>query len=180
MSFTSKLLKFTAVAVIAGVAIKYGTDKYRQKKKEYAKMEEESKNDLLRKYTAFFDRKLVEIEDGYFEGCELKSFSSKLVLDLSRAVFEKDAYISIDIKGTSLTVILPAGQSVKTNINNIFTRVTDHVQRVKSDNTVYIIGKAWGSNIEIAPESVYMDDDVKEELDDFHEIVGDLGDVAED
>lgn len=180
MSFTSKLLKFTVAAVIAGVAIKYGTDKYRQKKKEYAKMEEESKNDLLRKYTAFFDRKLVEIEDGSFEGCELKSFSSKLVLDLSRAVLEKDAYISIDVRGTSLTVILPVGQSVKTDINNIFTKVTNHVRGTGSDNTIYIIGRAWGSNIEIAPETVYMDDDVKEEQDDFHEILGDLGDVAED
>ena len=180
MSFTSKFLKFTAAAVIAGVAIKYGTDKYRQKKKEYARMEEDSKNDLLRKYTAFFDRKLVEIEDGPFEGCEIKSFSSKLVLDLSRAVLEKDVYISINVKGTSLTVILPAGQSVKTDINNIFTKVSNHAQRGKSDNVIYIIGRAWGSNIEIAPESVYMDDDVKVEQEDFNEILGGFGDVAEE
>ena len=171
MSFTGKVLKIGAAAVITGVAVKCGIDKYRQKKLEYIKLEEESKNDLLRKYTAFFDRKLVEIEDGVFEGCELKTFSSKLVLDLSRATLEKDVYISIDVKGTSLTIILPTGQNIKTDINNIFTKVTDHSKGIHSGNTIYIIGRAWGSNIEIAPESVYMDDDIKEEYDDFSEIL---------
>ena len=171
MSFTGKVLKIGAAAVITGIAVKYGMDKYRRKKKEYIKLEEDSKDDLIRKYTAFFDRKLVEIEDGIFEGCELKTFSSKLVLDLSRATLEKDVYISIDVKGTSLTVVLPPGHGIKMDINNVFTKVTDHSKGIHSENTIYIIGRAWGSNIEIAPDTIYMDDDIKEEYDDFSEIL---------
>ena len=174
------LLKLAIGVAAAGVVIKIGRDKYKSKKRQYEEEEIQSAGDLIKKYTAFFDRKLVEVPAGPFEGCELKSFSSKLVLDLSRSILEKDVYISIDIKGTSLTVILPVGQSVKTDINNIFTKVSNHVQRGKSDNEIYIIGRAWGCNIEIAPESVYMDDDVKEERDDFNEILGDFGDVAEE
>lgn len=180
MSFTSKVIKFGAVAVLAGVAIKVGTDKYREKKKEYAKIEEDSKHDLIRKYTSFFDRKLVEIEDGPFEGCELKTFSSKMVLDLSRAVIEKDVYVSIDVKGTSLTIILPEGCRVKTDINNIFTKLTNHLEGKKSDSTVFVVGKAWGSNIEISPEYVYMDNDAREEYEDFNEILGEYTDTAEE
>ena len=175
MSFTGKILKFGAVAVAAGVAIKVGTDMYRKKKKEYALLEEDSRHDLIRKYTAFFDRKLVEIEDGPFEGCELKVFSSKLVLDLSRASIEKDVYISINVKGASLTVIMPAGQRVTTDVNNVFTKISDHLENAKSEHTVYLMGKAWGSNIEIVPEHIYMDNDAEEEYEDFNEILGDFG-----
>ncbi len=180
MSFTGKLLKISAVAIVAGVAIKIGTDKYRQKKKEYARIEEKSKNDLIRKYTAFFDRKLVEIEDGSFEGCDIKSLGSKLVIDLSRAVIEKDVYISVDLKATSLTVILPSGQSVRSDINNIFTKVTDNTDSAESEHTIYIVGKARGCNVEIASDSVFMDDDIKEEYEDFNEIVGGFDNTAEE
>ena len=180
MSFTSKAIKIGAIAVLAGVAIKVGKDKYRQKKREYARIEEDSKHDLIRKYTSFFDRKLVEIEDGPFEGCELKSFSSKLVLDLSRAVIDKDVYVTIDVKGTSLTIILPEGQGVRTDINSVLAKVTNHLEGKKADHTVYIIGKAWGSNIEIAPEYIYMDNDVREEYEDFNEILGEYRDTAEE
>lgn len=180
MSFTSRILKVGAVAVVAGVAIKVSTDKYRQKKKEYAMLEDDSRYDLIRKYTAFFDRKLVEIEDGPFEGCEIKSFGAKLVLDLSRAVIEKDVYISIDIKATSLIVILPAGQRAKTDFNNVFAKVIDNLENEESENTVYLVGKARGCKIEIVPEHIFMDNDAKEEFEDFNEILGDFAKTAED
>ena len=180
MSVTGKIIRFGAAAAVAGVAIKIGHDKYKQKKQEYKEIEEESKGDSIRKYTAFFDRKLVEIEDGPFEGCELKAFSSKLVLDLSRAVIEKDVYISFDIKGSSLTVIFPGGASVRTDINNIMTRVTNHLDSSHDENTYYLIGKAVGSNIEIVPENLYMDNDAKEEYEDYNDILDGFSETAED
>ena len=178
MSVTGKVIKFGAAAAVAGVAIKLGYDKYKQKKQEYHDMEYETRNDPIRKYTAFFDRKLVEVEEGPFEGCEIKAFSSKLVLDLSRVTIEKDIYISFDIKGTSLTVIFPAGAGVRTDISNIMTKVTNHLERSEDKATFYFIGKGVASNIEIIPENLYMDDDAKEEFEDYNDILDGYAETA--
>ena len=166
------LLKLAIGVAAAGVAIKVGRDKYKSKKRQYEEEELESAGDLIKKYTAFFDRKLVEVPAGPFEGCELKAFSSKLILDLSRAEITKDVYISFNAKGSSLSIITAKGVGVVTDITETLSNVRNHAdKKEKGKPVVYVIGNAVGSTIEIVPENVYLDDDEAEEEMDMKEIL---------
>lgn len=166
------LLKLVIGAAAVGVAVKVGRDKYKSKKKQYEDEELESSRDLIKKYTAFFDRKLVEVPEGPFEGCELKAFSSKLTLDLSRANIEKDVYISFSAKGSSLSIITAKGVSVVCDITDNLSRIRNHSEKKEAGKpTIYLIGNAVGSTIEIVPENVYLDDDEAEEEMDMKDII---------
>ncbi len=170
---SNKILKLAIGTAVAGVAIKIGRDKYKSKKRQYEEEELQSANDLIKKYTAFFDRKLVEIPEGPFEGCELKAFSSKLILDLSRAQIVKDVYISFNAKGSFLSIITAKGVSVVTDINENLSRITNRSEKRKKDKPViYLIGNATGSTVEIVPENVYLDEDTAEEEMDMKEFMG--------
>ena len=166
------LLKLAIGVAAAGVVIKIGRDKYKSKKKQYEEEELQSAGDLIKKYTAFFDRKLVEVPAGPFEGCELKAFSSKLILDLTRADIEKDVYISFNAKGSVISIITAKGVSVVTDVTESLSKTKNHSEKKSKDKpTVYLIGNAIGSTIEIVPENVYLDDDEAEEEMDMKDII---------
>ncbi len=176
---SKRILKIAIGAAALGIAVKLGYDKYKEKKKEYRKEEEDTKDDIIRKYTAFFDRKLVEVEEGPFEGCELKAFSSKLILDMSRAKLEKDIYVSFDAKGSNLSIILPPGVNTNVDIARNLSRINNYSEkRAKNLHTVYIIGNAIGSSVEIVPENVYLDNDEEEENEDFADVINSSEDMA--
>ena len=166
------LLKLAIGVAAAGVAVKIGRDKYKSKKRQYEEEELESAGDPIKKYTAFFDRKLVEIPAGPFEGCELKAFSSKLILDLSRAEIVKDVYISFSAKGSTISIVTAKGVSVVTDISESLSKVKNHSEKKEKDKPViYLIGNAIGSTIEVIPENVYLDDDEAEEDMDMKEFM---------
>ena len=176
---SKRILKIAIGAAALGIAAKLGYDKYKEKKREYRQEEEETRDDMIRKYTAFFDRKLVEIEEGAFEGCELKAFGSKLILDMSRAKLEKDIYVSFDVKGSNLTIILPAGVNTNVDISKNMSKISNYSEkRAKNSHTVYIIGNAIGSSIEIAPDNVYLDSDEEAEIVDFNEDINSSKEMA--
>ena len=77
----------------AAVAGKVALDKFKKTKERFVKEENDSLDDEIRKYNAIGEKKVIEVEDEVFAGCELKSVASKTVLDLGLAVFEKDVYI---------------------------------------------------------------------------------------
>ena len=93
----------------AAVAGKVAFDKFKQTKERFAKEENDSFDDEIRKYNAIGEKKVIEVEDEVFAGCELKAVASKTVLDLGLAVFEKDVYINFSSNASSVTIILPEG-----------------------------------------------------------------------
>ena len=118
-----------------------------------------------------FEKKVVEVEDEEFSGCEIKTVGAKAVLDLGLAVFEKDVYINFNSTASTLTIILPEGVNVACDIEKSVSSVKNLVDNVDEEgiHTVYVIGKAVGSSIEIIPVNFYMDDD-----DDFEDTDEDI------
>ena len=84
----------------AAVAGKVAYDKYKTVKEAFTKEENESVDAEVKKYNAIFEKKVVEVEDEEFSGCEIKTVGAKAVLDLGLAVFEKDVYINFNSKCT--------------------------------------------------------------------------------
>ena len=125
----------------------------------------------VKKYNAIFEKKVVEVEDEEFSGCEIKTVGAKAVLDLGLAVFEKDVYINFNSTASTLTIILPEGVNVACDIEKSISSVKNLVDNVDEEgiHTVYVIGKAVGSSIEIIPVNFYMDDD-----DDFEDTDEDI------
>ena len=125
----------------------------------------------VKKYNAIFEKKVVEVEDEEFSGCEIKTVGAKAVLDLGLAVFEKDVYINFNSTASTLTIILPEGVNVACDIEKSVSSVKNLVDNVDEEgiHTVYVIGKAVGSSIEIIPVNFYMDDD-----DDFEDTDEDI------
>ena len=144
----------------AAVAGKVAYDKYKTVKEAFTKEENESVDAEVKKYNAIFEKKVVEVEDEEFSGCEIKTVGAKAVLDLGLAVFEKDVYINFNSTASTLTIILPEVSSVKNLVDNVDE---------EGIHTVYVIGKAVGSSIEIIPVNFYMDDD-----DDFEDADEDI------
>ena len=132
----------------AAVAGKVAFDKFKQTKERFAKEENDSFDDEIRKYNAIGEKKVIEVEDEVFAGCELKAVASKAVLDLGLAVFEKDVYINFSSNASSVTIILPEGVNATCDIH-----------------TVYIIGKAVCSNVEVIPVNFYVDEEDEEDPD---------------
>lgn len=155
----------------AAVAGKVAYDKYKTVKEAFTKEENESVDAEVKKYNAIFEKKVVEVEDEEFSGCEIKIVGAKAVLDLGLAVFEKDVYINFNSTASTLTIILPEGVNVACDIEKSVSSVKNLVDNVDEEgiHTVYVIGKAVGSSIEIIPVNFYMDDD-----DDFEDTDEDI------
>ena len=148
-----------------------GIGAYKTVKEAFTKEENESVDAEVKKYNAIFEKKVVEVEDEEFSGCEIKTVGSKAVLDLGLAVFEKDVYINFNSTASTLTIILPEGVNVACDIEKSVSSVKNLVDNVDEEgiHTVYVIGKAVGSSIEIIPVNFYMDDD-----DDFEDTDEDI------
>ena len=142
----------------AAVAGKVAFDKFKQTKERFAKEENDSFDDEIRKYNAIGEKKVIEVEDEVFAGCELKAVASKAVLDLGLAVFEKDVYINFSSNASSVTIILPEGVNATCDISRKIAGVKNLVDNVDEEgiHTVYIIGKAVCSNEE---DSDFVDED---------------------
>ena len=155
----------------AAVAGKVAYDKYKTVKEAFTKEENESVDAEVKKYNAIFEKKVVEVEDEEFSGCEIMTVGAKAVLDLGLAVFEKDVYINFNSTASTLTIILPEGVNVACDIEKSVSSVKNLVDNVDEEgiHTVYVIGKAVGSSIEIIPVNFYMDDD-----DDFEDADEDI------
>ena len=155
----------------AAVAGKVAYDKYKTVKEAFTKEENESVDAEVKKYNAIFEKKVVEVEDEEFSGCEIKTVGAKAELDLGLAVFEKDVYINFNSTASTLTIILPEGVNVACDIEKSVSSVKNLVDNVDEEgiHTVYVIGKAVGSSIEIIPVNFYMDDD-----DDFEDTDEDI------
>jgi hypothetical protein len=156
-SLAKALVGIGAVAVAGKVA--YG--KYKTVKEEFTREENDSVDSEVKKYNAICEKKVVEVEDEEFTGCELKAVGAKLVLDLGLAVFEKDVYVNFTSTGSSVTVILPEGVNAACDIEKTVSGVRNLVDNVDEEgiHTVYLIGKAVASNVEVIPVNFYVDED---------------------
>lgn len=155
-SFVKTLLGVAAVAATGKVVY----DKYRITKERYSREEDESGEDTVKKYNAICESKIVEIEDEAFEGCEMKAVTSKMTLDLSLAEFDKDVYINFKSTASSVVIVLPEGVNVICDIEKVGSSVHNLVENSDEDglHTVYIIGEANVSAVDIVPASFYADD----------------------
>ena len=93
--------------------------------------------------------------------------ASKTVLDLGLAVFEKDVYINFSSNASSVTIILPEGVNATCDISRKIAGVKNLVDNVDEEgiHTVYIIGKAVCSNVEVIPVNFYVDEEDEEDSD---------------
>ena len=76
-------------------------------------------------------------------------------------MFEKDVYINFSSNASSVTIILPEGVNATCDISRKIAGVKNLVDNVDEEgiHTVYIIGKAVCSNVEVIPVNFYVDDD---------------------
>ena len=154
------------------VAGKVAYEKYKTTKSRYTKEEQDSADLEVRKYNAICEKKVVEVEDEEFVGCEIKSVASNTTLDLGLAVFEKDVYINFESVCSNVTIILPEGVNVACDIEKRIAGVHNLVENVDEEgiHTVYVIGKATLSSVDIIPVNFYVDEDDVEDIlaeDDF-------------
>lgn len=163
------LLKFAVGVGAAAVAGKVAYDKVKAAKNKLTKEEQDSAELEVRKYNAVCEKRDVEIEDEEFMGCEVKAIASKLTVDLSLAVFEKDVYINFESMLSNVSIILPDGVNVTCDIDKKLAGVHNYVENTDEEgiHTVYIIGKAVLGSVEVIPVNFYVDDeDVEEDFDD--------------
>ena len=159
MAKKSKFAKVVVALGAIGVASKIAYDKYKNVKDDFVKEETASAEDDVKKYNAIFEK---------FMGCEVKAVGSKAVIDLGLAVFERDVYINFSSNASTVTIILPEGVNVTCDVEKKLSGVRNLVENSDEDgvHTVYIIGKAVCSNVEIIPVNFYIDDDDFEDIDD--------------
>ena len=131
------------------VAGKVAYEKYKTTKSRYTKEEQDSADLEVRKYNAICEKKVVEVEDEEFVGCEIKSVASNTTLDLGLAVFEKDVYINFESVCSNVTIILPEGVNVACDIEKRIAGVHNLVENVDEDNS---------SNEEIVEETSENDE----------------------
>ncbi len=155
------LFKLVVGAGAVAVAGKVAYNKYKDTKEKFVKEENDSQELEIRKYNAIFENKVVEIEDEEFLGCEVKTVGAKAVIDLGLAVFEKDVYINFSSTASVVTIILPEGVNVTCDIDKKLSGVRNLVDNTDEEgvHTVYIIGKAICSNVEVIPVNFYVDDE---------------------
>lgn len=168
MAKKGKFAKLVIGAGAVAVAGKVAYNKYKTTKEKFVKEENESVDNEIKKYNAICENKIVEIEDEEFAGCEVKAVASKAVIDLGLAVFEKDVYINFSSTASAVTIILPEGVNATCDIEKTVSGVRNLVDNVDEEgiHTVYIIGKAVASNVEVIPVNFYVDDDDFEDEDD--------------
>lgn len=169
----AKSHKFRKVVLGAGalaVAGKVGYNKYKGIKEKFDKEENESLDLEVKKYNGIFTKKVVEVEDEEFNGCEVKVIGSSAVIDLGLATFEKDVYINFESKLSNVKIVLPEGVNVTCDIEKTASNIKNLVDNVDEEgiHTVYVIGNAFISNVEIIPINFYVDDES-----DFEDIVTD-------
>lgn len=167
MAKKGSLLKTVIGIGSLAVAGKVAYDKYRNTKENYVKEEKESADDVVKKYNAIAESKVIEIQDEEFEGCEIKASASKVVLDLSLAVIEKDVYINFKSQASSVVIVVPEGVNVTCDIEKVASRVRNEVINVDEEgiHTVYVIGNASVSNVDIIPVDFYGEDEDFEDED---------------
>lgn len=167
MAKKGSLLKTVIGLGSLAVAGKVAYDKYRNTKEKYVKEEKESADDVVKKYNAIAESKVIEIQDEEFEGCEIKASASKVVLDLSLAVIEKDVYINFKSQASSVVIVVPEGVNVTCDIEKVASRVRNEVINVDEEgiHTVYVIGNASVSNVDIIPVDFYGEDEDFEDED---------------
>ena len=167
MAKKGSLLKTVIGLGSLAVAGKVAYDKYRNTKEKYVKEEKESADDVVKKYNAIAESKVIEIQDEEFEGCEIKASASKVVLDLSLAVIEKDVYINFKSQASSVVIVVPEGVNVTCDIEKVARRVRNEVINVDEEgiHTVYVIGNASVSNVDIIPVDFYGEDEDFEDED---------------
>ena len=167
------VLKLAVGIGSAAVAGKVAYDKFKAAKSKLTKEENDSAELEVRKYNAVCENRMVEIEDEEFMGCEVKAIASKMTLDLSLAVFEKDVYINFESICANVSIVLPDGVNVTCDIDKKLAKVGNYVENSDEDgiHTVYIIGKADLSKVEVVPVNFYVDDedDYEDVEDDFEE-----------
>lgn len=176
-----KFLKTVFTLAALGAASKVAYDKYKDVKSEFEKEENDSLGTEVKKYNAIFQNKVVEVDDEIFTGCEVKTIGSKAVIDLGLAVFEKDVYIDFTSKASSVTIVLPEGVNAACDIEKRASIVDNMVVNTdESDiHTVYIIGKAYASRVQVIPVDFYVNDDGDfEDLDDMN-LAGNADNTAE-
>lgn len=163
----NKFFKTIVTLGALGVASKVAYDKYKSVKTEFEKEENDSQGTEVKKYNAIFQNKVVEVDDEVFTGCEVKAIGSKAVIDLGLAVFEKDVYIDFTSKASSVTIVLPEGVNAACDIEKRASVINNLVENTDEDgiHTVYVIGTADASRIQIVPVDFYVDDE-----DDFEDI----------
>ena len=122
----------------AAVAGKVAFDKFKQTKERFAKEENDSFDDEIRKYNAIGEKKVIEVEDEVFAGCELKAVASKAVLDLGLAVFEKDVYINFSSNASSVTIILPEGVNATCDISRKIAGVNFYVDEEDEEDSDFV------------------------------------------
>lgn len=169
----NKFFKTVVTLGALGVASKVAYDKYKNVKSEFEKEENDSLGTEVKKYNAIFQNKVVEVDDEVFTGCEVKAIGSKAVIDLGLAVFEKDVYIDFTSKASSVTIVLPEGVNAACDIEKRASVINNLVENTDEEgiHTVYVIGTADASRIQIVPVDFYVDDD-----DDFEDIEDDASD----
>lgn len=167
MAKKGSLLKTVIGLGSLAVAGKVAYDKYRNTKEKYVKEEKESADDVVKKYNAIAESKVIEIQDEEFEGCEIKASASKVVLDLSLAVIEKDVYINFKSQASSVVIVVPEEVNVTCDIEKVASRVRNEVINVDEEgiHTVYVIGNASVSNVDIIPVDFYGEDEDFEDED---------------
>ena len=155
------VLKLAVGIGAAAVAGKVAYDKFKAAKSKLTKEENDSAELEVRKYNAVCENRMVEIEDEEFMGCEVKAIASKMTLDLSLAVFEKDVYINFESICANVSIVLPDGVNVTCDIDKKLAKVGNYVENSDEDgiHTVYIIGKADLSKVEVVPVNFYVDDE---------------------
>ncbi|MGI5989216.1 MAG: hypothetical protein ACOX78_02970 [Lachnospiraceae bacterium] len=160
----SALKTMLGLAAAAGAA-KIGYDQYKKTKEKFEKQEAESENELIRKYNTIFERRVVEADEETFQGCEINAIGSHFILDLGKAVFTKDVYISLSAKASSVKIILPQNVGAQCDITRTGSAVQNFAEDTEEeyDCRIFIIGSAIGSRIEVIPMSFYADDDFDEE-----------------
>lgn len=166
-------LKVVVGVSAAAVAGKVAYDKLKATKSRLTKEEQESAELEVRKYNAICEKRMVDVEDEEFMGCEVKAIASKLTVDLSLAVFEKDVYINFESISSNVSIILPEGVNVTCDVDKKFSNIRNYVNNSDEEgiHTVYIIGKAVISNVEIVPLNFYIDenDEYEASEDDFED-----------
>ena len=160
----SALKTILGLAAAAGAA-KIGYDQYKKTKEKFEQQEAESENELIRKYNTIFERRVVEADEETFQGCEINAIGSHFILDLGKAVFTKDVYISLSAKASSVKIILPQNVGAQCDITRTGSAVQNFAEDTDEeyDCRIFIIGSAIGSRIEVIPMSFYEDDDFDEE-----------------
>lgn len=168
MAKKNGLLKFVIGAGAVAVTGKVIYDKVKATKEVFSKEEEDSVDAEVKKYNAIFEKKEIEVEDEVFTGCEVKSVFSNTILDLGLAVFEKDVYINFTSNVSNLTIILPEGVNATCDIDRKFAGVRNLVENVDEEDihTVYILGSATCSNVEVIPVNFYVEEDDFEDFED--------------